>query len=560
MRHARNLPNALICAAFGTLLLLPACGSGEDAVPGPDTADLYPGDDGVAPDVAGDPDLAIDEAEPLADNAADVPAADDAVDVPAVDVPAVDVPAVDMPAADDAADVPSADVPAADDAVDVPEADVPAVDVPTVDLPAVDQSAVDMPPVDDAADVPSADNMSDVPSDVAPDGAGPACVGAPGVAPWPTDISTTFVRGPFLQDVRDRHAVVVFRPALSLDEPGCVSWSVAGALAAVPPSSCVAPDDRGQYAVRIDDLPPDVEVTYSVAVGTTLAAGPFTFRSAPSPDRPQRILVMSDLHSTPARTAAVLSKIVASGLAEGVDFALTCGDHVDQPEESQFDDMFDGLRPLLHRVPMFTAIGNHENRSANYFAAFVLPEADPPDPTAPEMYYSFRRGNVWVGVLDLIDWQVAWAFGEPFGQVEWLAAELDSEAARSARWRLLVIHEPPWGRNWAPCDKPLFGEESLRALLVPMARDKGVSAIFSGDFHDYEHGTMEGVELFVLGGSGGSIENVTCPAPEGLPDPWTSVEAHHHLTVETGCDAMTVVATDLDGNEIDRVTVSRPGE
>jgi predicted phosphodiesterase len=448
------------------------------------------------------------------------------------------------------------DTPTTDDGVTL---DVPAdPDVPPVDV------VQDTPPVDVVdPDLSVGDDIQDVPSDVLPDVVVPACVGAPGQIAWPTGVSTTFLRGPFLQDVRDSHAVVVFRPAVPLTEQGCVEWSVAGVASLVPFSACVAPDAYGQYAVRLDDLPADAEVTYQVSAGATLTAGPFTFRSAPPLDRPQRIVVMSDLHANKDRTAAVLSKIVTSALSDGVDFALTCGDHVDQPEEAQFDDLFDGLRPLLHRVPLFATIGNHEGRNANYFEAFVLPEADPPDPEAPEMYYSFRRGNVWVGVLELIDWQLAWTLGGvAFGQVEWLAKELDSEAARSARWRILSIHQPPWGRNWAPCsvDNPNFGEVSLRDMLVPMARDKGVSAILSGHFHDYEHGQMDGVELFVLGGAGGGVENVECTAPEGLPTPWKSVEVNHRLTVETGCDALTIVATDIEGNEIDRVSVPHAAE
>ncbi len=442
------------------------------------------------------------------------------------------------------------DTPAIDDGAttDVP----PHPDVPQADVPL----AEDLVP----ADVPPVDDIEDVAPDVLPDVVVPACVGTPGVVAWPTDVSNTFLRGPFVQDVRDSHAVVAFRPALPLTEQGCVQWSIAGVASAIPIQACIDPDAYGQYAVRLDDLPPDTEVTYQVSAGASLTAGPFTFRSAPPLDRPQRILVMSDLHANPERTATVLSKIVSQGLADGIDFAMTVGDHVDSPQEPQFDDLFEGLRPLLHRVPVFTTIGNHEGRNANYFEAFVLPEADPPDPEAAELYYSFRRGNVWIGVLELIDWQISWTIAQPLGQVTWLEKELDSEAARSARYRLLFIHEPPWGKNWTPCTDAYFGEQSLRDLLVPLAHEKGVSAIFSGHFHDYEHGQLDGVDLFVCGGAGGGLETVDCTPPAGFPDPWKWVETHHHLTVETGCDALTVVATDLDGTEIDRVSLAPIGQ
>jgi len=466
---------------------------------------------------------------------ADVPV--DAADVPGTDIPA------DLPAPD-ARDVPPADLPG-----DVPPADAPPADLPPADLPA------DVPP----ADVPPADVPPEDLPGILPDAPVPPCVGDPGVAAWPADVSATFLRGPFVQDVVGDHAVVVFRPAVPLAEQGCVDWSFFG-TGMVGQRTCADPDGYGQYAVRLDGLPAVMLIDYTASVGTALSAGPFSFLTAPPPDRPQRILVMSDIHASKDNTATVLSKIVTKALADGVDFAMTAGDNVSASEETQFDDFFDGLRPLLHRVPIFTTIGNHEGRNANYFEAFVLPEADPPDPTAAEMYYAFRRGNVWVGVLEIFDWQLSWYLAEPFGQVDWLAKELDSVEARSARWRLLFIHEPPWGRNWTPCGDPgYFGEQALRDLLIPMARDKGVSAIFSGHFHEYEHGEVDGVHLFVVGGAGGGLESVVCTPPADFPEPWTVDQVHHGVTVDTGCDAMTVVATDIDGNEIDRVTVPYAG-
>ncbi len=442
-----------------------------------------------------------------------------------------------------------ADVPVADEGVGTEDTTSP-------DLPADDTAGEASP--EDAAEVGElpGDDATDVPVEVHV----PACVGTPGQPAWPKDSDATFLRGPYVQDVRDDHAFIVFRPATPMADPGCVTWEVEGVAAAVAPKACVDADAYGQYAVRIDGLPPDTAVTYSVSVGTTMAAGPLTFRSAPPLDRPQRLMVVADIHSNPDRTANVLSKIVDRALAAGVDYAVTVGDHVDQPEETQFNDLFAGLRAMLHRVPVFATIGNHEARSPNYFEAFVLPEADPPDALSGELYYSMRRGNTWIGVLELIDWQVAWyAGGEPFGQVEWLARELDSEAARSARWRLLFIHEPPWCVGWGHCDEPQYhGEEALRDLLVPMARDKGVSVIFSGHMHGYERGAMEGVQLVVAGGGGGGLDHA-CSIPEGLPDPWESDYVHHSLVVETGCDALTLVATDIDGNEIDGFTLPYAG-
>lgn len=373
----------------------------------------------------------------------------------------------------------------------------------------------------------------------------PPCEGDPLGPMWPEDADSTFLRGPALQDVRNDHAVVVFRPAIPLPDPGCVQWSPAS-QDGPPRVTCDDPDERGQYEVRLDGLPTDDLVTYTVFIGADVTVGPFTFRAAPPPGRPQRILVLSDIHATSERNETILGPLVRAALAEGVDLLVTVGDSVSQPEEAQLDTLFDGLHPLLHRLPAFMTLGNHEARSQNYFAAFVLPEADPPDPLSGEMYYDFRRGNVWIGVLEITDFLVTWFAGMDFGEVAWLRARLDSPEARTARWRLLFIHEPPWNKDWAPCESDAVdGEEALRAVLLPLALNKGVHATFSGHAHTYGRGTLDGMALVVCGGAGGTLD-LSCPAPEGLPQPWVEAHVHHRVLVDAGCDTLTIRAVDLD--------------
>lgn len=437
-----------------------------------------------------------------------------------------------------------------DEAMDAIALDKEAPNDPGADLgdPGEGTEAGDIEDSTDGAD-------EDAPrQDLLPDVAPPPCEGEAGGPPWPDDADPTFLRGPALQDVRDDHAVVVFRPAIPLLDPGCVEWSPSS-WDGPPLTTCADPDERGQYEVRLDGLPPDDLVTYTAFVGPDLTAGPFTFRSAPPPGRPQRILVLSDIHATPERNETILGPLVRAALSEGVDVLVTVGDSVSQPEEAQFDTLFDGLRPLLHRVPAFMTLGNHEARSPNYFAAFVLPEADPPDPLSGELYYDLRRGNVWIGVLEITDFLVTWFAGMDFGGVAWLRARLGSPEARSARWRLLFIHEPPWNKDWAPCESDAAdGEEALRAVLLPLALDNGVHAIFSGHAHTYGRGVLDGMALVVCGGAGGGLD-LSCQAPEGLPQPWVEAHVHHRVMIEAGCDSLTIRAVDLQGNEIDRFEV-----
>lgn len=433
-----------------------------------------------------------------------------------------------------------------------PDADATMPDVATPDADEPDAEAD--PGQADPGSEPDADNpelpadagggedTADIPGtpDTGTDFGPPPCEGDLEPQPIPDTADTTFLRGPYVQDVTPTGAVIVWRPQTPIDQEGCVHYTVDD----TPATACADADARGQYEVRLTGLPADTAIPYSVAVGETQTTTPMAFRTAPDTARPVRLLVFADGHFN----EAVLGPISVAALADGVDVAVSVGDLVSQPEEDQFDKALNGLRPLMHRVPMYAVLGNHEARGANHFAAFVVPGAAPDAPT--ERYYSVRHGNVWMGMLEVIDFEVSALFGVDTDQVTWLRRELDSEAARTARWRLLFIHHPPWSLGWGHCDG-YHGEASLRTLLVPLAAEKGVTAIFSGHMHGYERGEVDGVTLVVNGGGGGGLD-IECPEPEGFPTPWVRDYAFHRVTVDAGCDSLSIEARDLEERLIDR--------
>jgi len=367
------------------------------------------------------------------------------------------------------------------------------------------------------------------------------CEGVWQGTPWDDVEDTTFVRGPFLQSVMGNTAVVVWRDAPT-SEQGCVHWSLPGE---VEQSTCAAADARGQYEVRLDGLPQDTLISYRVSIGERQTKD-LTFRSAPVDTRPIRLAVFADAHNN----METLDTISTLSLLDGVDGVVSVGDQIHQPEDVQFDEYFAGLRPLLHRVPLWPVIGNHEALGDAYFESIVVPGAGV---EWPELYYGVRFGNVWIAALDLLDIQLSAAFGKDAAEMAWLRSALESDEARSARWRLLFIHEPPYSIGWGECDG-YHGEETLRKVLIPLASDYDVAAIFSGHMHGYEHGKVEGVELFVSGGAGGGLD-MSCETPEGFPSPWTAEYSHHNLIVDAACDSLTVQARRLDGTTIETTVI-----
>lgn len=372
--------------------------------------------------------------------------------------------------------------------------------------------------------------------------AGAACEGTWAGAPWDYVEDTTFQRGPYLQSVMGDEATIVVR-----DAPGgaeaCVHYALPGAA---EQSVCGAADASGQYALRLVGLPRDTLVSYRVAQGARVTAA-LAFRTAPADSRPVRLLVIADAHAN----ALTLGTIAGDSLADGVDAVVAVGDNVSSPDEALFDSYFGGLRPLLHRVPLWPVIGNHEANGEAYFDAIVVPAAG--ESPHPELYYAVRFGDVWLAALNLLDFELTAAFGTELSEVAWLRQALASDAARTARWRLLFVHQPPYSVGWGSCDG-YHGEQSLRDVLLPLAALHGVAAIFSGHVHGYEHGVADGVHCFVNGGAGGGLDQL-CEAPAGFPAPWTTAYAFHRLVVDAACDALTVEARGLDGTVIETTTI-----
>lgn len=353
------------------------------------------------------------------------------------------------------------------------------------------------------------------------------------------------MRGPYLQSVMGGDATVVWNEPGGAE--GCVDWQLPEQE---QQTACAAPTSLGTYAVTLHDLPRDTLVQYRARVGLKQTKS-LTFRSAPVDSRPVRLMIISDGHMNESTLGAIAQR----GLTQGIDAIISTGDQINEPEPAQFDKFFNGLRPLLHGVPLWPVIGNHERADPVYFDAVVVPGAYK-GAGVEELAYSARFGDVWIGVIELLQFQAAHTFSQDLPEQTWLKKALASPEAQSARWRLLFVHEPPWSVGWGSC-KGYHGEVALREVLLPIAEQHGVAAIFSGHVHGYEHGKANGVELFVAGGAGGGLDQ-PCETPAGLPSPWTTAYVHHALTVDATCDTLTVEARDLDGGVIETTSIAHP--
>ncbi len=186
-----------------------------------------------------------------------------------------------------------------------------------------------------------------------------------------------------------------------------------------------------------------------------------------------------------------LARAVASINAEhsNAAFVVITGDLADRGEPAAYAALAERLAPL--RMPVYVAVGNHDERSA-FSAAF------PGTPVTPEGFvqYAFDAGGLHHIVLDSLQPGVGWGvFCEQ--RAAWLAEELAHSAPRPV---MLYIHHPPCAVGMAAMDRLSLRDTSpLRAVLLPhRAR---IRHLFFGHLHRPLAGSWLGIPLSTVRGT-----------------------------------------------------------
>jgi hypothetical protein len=226
-------------------------------------------------------------------------------------------------------------------------------------------------------------------------------------------------------------------------------------------------------------------------------------------------------------------------VAVAPDVAFSVGDRLsDGTVLAQWDEqLFGPGAELLASTPLFGALGNHEQDSPLFYELFSQP--------APENYFAVRYGSSCHVVIDS-NYPYLFPGTE---QMTWLEQVLATEPCVSATWRFAYFHHPPYCEGWEGYD----GESAVRTLLVPWAEENGVDLIFNGHTHDYERGELNGVTWIVTGGGGGALD----PRVRDVPHITQYVSIWHFVQVDVDGASVTVQAIDIDGNVIDRFSLTR---
>jgi regulation of enolase protein 1 (concanavalin A-like superfamily) len=374
----------------------------------------------------------------------------------------------------------------------------------------------------------------------------------------------SLVRGPYLQQVRDRSATIVW----ATRENGSPSARVGtqtfpGTTTFFPASQTGLGYDYYQHQVSASGLAAATDYAYTLYLGgTAVTSGSDHLKTAPARGTGSvRFIVFGDsgTGSTEQQTLASLID------ADAFDVMLHAGDITygnsggtgDASYRTYQSWFFDIYQRSLRSHGLFPSMGNHDARETNewgraYLNLFVLPPdaGTGPYPDHAERYYSFDYGPVHFVVLD-----TELAFLDPDRrsvQLDWLRNDL---AATTQPWKIALYHRPPYSSGGE------HGSDlAIRDAFGSVFEAYGVQLSLSGHEHNYQRtvpwrsggAANHAVTYVVTGGGGGPLY------PAGIADfTATAMSRHHYVrALVSGCTA-TLEAVGLSGTVFDTYVLDR---
>ncbi len=319
-------------------------------------------------------------------------------------------------------------------------------------------------------------------------------------------------------------------------------------------------EDQVSHQIPLVGLTPGTSYRVQVGLGEVLESlrvpflfgtrwGPIQF-DAPSLGEPDlRFGVIGDSGFGDDQTRELIELMDSYDL----DFVLHTGDSVYKadeesgPAEAFARKFFKMFAPLLHEVPIFPVLGNHDfdqPARSNGRPYFVRAFPALTDPSVPESalgtWYAFGRSGVQFIMLD------SHAFHGSGGRAEqsaWLEERLEDPSFRVS---IPVFHTPPYTSGLHRNDGV-----ALRLDWGPLFEAAKVPLVLSGHDHNYERIERNGVTYVVSGGGSHVLYRET----ERVEGSQKFHRRMHFLLVEAAAEHLALTAIDIDGTVLDRITI-----
>ncbi|MBI2552164.1 fibronectin type III domain-containing protein [Candidatus Uhrbacteria bacterium] len=330
------------------------------------------------------------------------------------------------------------------------------------------------------------------------------------------------------------------------------------------------------HTVEITGLTPGTTYHYRVSKPQGTWSNDFTFRTAPAGPVDFTFTAFGDNGSSTASGDRAL-RVQSRAVEQNPSLHLVAGDltYADKEKcdasekcvERSWEQWFSEMQQISAQVPVMTAIGNHEkhrkvkfeNGDLFYNRSLALP------PAHNELYYSFDYGDVHFTILDSVS---AGQFRRGKEQYNFVEQDL---AATSKTFKVVVFHHLPYTSGHSH-----NADRRIQEELTPLLERFNVDLVIVGHNHHYErtyplkykapndpeitstgseYTTADGIVYVVTGGGGRSVYKFGTEKPA-----WSAVRCECHEIVRVDVDdagILTVRAIDIDGNEVDRFTISK---
>jgi hypothetical protein len=367
------------------------------------------------------------------------------------------------------------------------------------------------------------------------------------------ELLANFQRGPFIQNTSASGTEVIWRTPVAAD--AMVEYGTNAALGLVVSDPIPATD----HVLALTGLLPGTPYWYrvrSTAGGLTATSPIFSFRTLKT-EGDITFAVFGDGESGGIPQYQVARAVAGSA----VDLVLCAGDIMYWSFTLGRADTrcLSLYGPHMRTTPYFFTLGNHDLYAgdAAYLETFHLPTNSA---NGTEYFYSFDHGDahfVSLYVPTLTPFAASVTNGLAIGSVQycWLTNDL---AASAKPWKLLLLHSPI--HTSAPHRFDDYNHDGvldrlqLAEILLPVARQYGVQAVFSGHDHDYERFLpVNGVHLFVTGGGGYHLYPLV-ERDEASAQFWAR---YHFLKVSLRGDSALIQAADPAGAIFDELTIQR---
>lgn len=241
--------------------------------------------------------------------------------------------------------------------------------------------------------------------------------------------------------------------------------------------------------------------------------------------------MVNDIHGQ----ADMLDKMLGQCDWTATDLVFFNGDmvSVSNSEEQMFSGFMDtAVKRFAGNVPLYYCRGNHETRGAmaprfkDYF-----------NPSSDELYYMFRQGPVCFIVLDCgedkpdsdVEYYGITAYDDyRTRQARWLETALQSDLYRTAPFKVVVCHMPPFG-GW-------HGELDIARKFIPLLNAARPDVYLTAHLHQYQRNEAgkEGVEFPLIVNANNTL---------------LKAEADNHR--------LDIRIFDLDGRQTDRLLIEK---